>query len=79
MTFVEYLEQTMARLGMDAEQFAEACGLGPSVVFRWQRAGFVPNIGNARKFAEVAGVPLLEVLVAAGQISEQEARGYAGR
>lgn len=78
MAFVDYLEQTMARLGMDAEGFAGACGLSPSVVFRW-RLGYVPDIGNARKFAEVAGVPLLEVLVAAGRISEQEARGYSGR
>lgn len=75
-TFVDYLEQTMARLGMDAEQFAEACGLSPSVVFRWHRAGYVPNVGNARKFAEAAGVPLLEVLVAADHITEAEARAY---
>ncbi len=70
--FVEYLEEHLSRNDWTVYQFCERSGLAPSVVFRW-RKGFRPNIGNARLMADALHVPLLEVLVKAGQLSQEEA------
>lgn len=75
-SFVAYFEASLWRLGVTVDQLADTSGISPSVIYRW-RHGYVPNIDNARKYARAIGVPLMEVLIASGQVSEEEARIYA--
>ncbi len=70
--FATYIEGHLARRGWEVSDLAARAGLSPSVIHRW-RKGYRPNLDNARLVAKALGVPILEVLLAAGQLTPDEA------
>jgi transcriptional regulator with XRE-family HTH domain len=52
---------------------AQKSGISQSVISRWSRGETTPSVENARALAQALHRPLLEVLVAAGIVTEEEA------
>jgi transcriptional regulator with XRE-family HTH domain len=53
---------------------ANSSGLNRSGIQRWKAGTLRPDVDNARRLAEAFGRPLLEVLVAADILTEEEAK-----
>ncbi|MFI9817786.1 helix-turn-helix domain-containing protein [Saccharothrix variisporea] len=71
--FWNYLEARMERAGLSTSDLVRAVGVHRSRLTDWRRGRSV-SVETARALAGLFGVPLLEVLVAAGVISADEAR-----
>lgn len=72
--FADYLRAHLDRHGWNAAQLARASGISASVIGRWLSRDTVPSLDNARAIAVGIKRPLLEVLVAAGLLTAEEAR-----
>lgn len=69
--FVNYLDRQLQERNWSVKELSRRSGLATSVIFRW-RKGFRPNIANARLLAQTLDVPIIEVLVEAGQLTLRE-------
>jgi transcriptional regulator with XRE-family HTH domain len=64
-----YLESA----GLTQAELARRSGLAESMVSRWLRGLNQPDVPNLRRVRPVLGVPMLELIVAAGYLSLEEA------
>jgi transcriptional regulator with XRE-family HTH domain len=68
-----YLESAMRSAGLTQAELARRTGLAESMVSRWLRGLNQPDVPNLRRVGPVLGVPMLELIVAAGYLSLEEA------
>ena len=68
-----YLESAMRSAGLSQAELARRTGLAESMVSRWLRGLNQPDVPNLRRVGPVLGVPMLELIVAAGYLSLEEA------
>jgi transcriptional regulator with XRE-family HTH domain len=64
----------MRSAGLTQAELARRSGLAESMVSRWLRGLNQPDVPNLRRVGPVLGVPMLELLVAAGHVTQDEAR-----
>src|SRR5690606_8880663 len=76
-SFAEFIDAQLKRKGWSIRQCAAETGLSESLIHRWRTNNYTPNIANARTFAHGVGVSVLDVLIASGQISPEEAHSSA--
>jgi transcriptional regulator with XRE-family HTH domain len=73
--WAEWLGERMQVLGFDANSdLARATGVPDSVISRWRTTGTTPSIGQLRRLQGALQMSLVELLVAAGHLSADEAR-----
>ncbi|GAB3472222.1 helix-turn-helix domain-containing protein [Actinophytocola sediminis] len=72
--FARWLEDQLAALEENVTDFARRSDIHRSVVARWKSGSHRPDVDNARRLAEATGRPLLEVLVVAEIMTEDEAK-----
>lgn len=58
----------------NAADLAKRIGVADATVSRWKEGGAQPQVDVCRRLATVLGVPVLEVLVAAGHLTRSEAQ-----
>jgi transcriptional regulator with XRE-family HTH domain len=63
----------MRSAGLTQAELARRSGLAESMVSRWLRGLNQPDVPNLRRVSPVLGVPMLELIVAAGYLSLEEA------
>ena len=63
----------MRSAGLSQAELARRTGLAESMVSRWLRGLNQPDVPNLRRVGPVLGVPMLELIVAAGYLSLEEA------
>ena len=63
----------MRSAGLTQAELARRSGLAESMVSRWLRGLNRPDVPNLRRVRPVLGVPMLELMVAAGYLSLEEA------
>ena len=63
----------MRSSGLTQAELARRSGLAESMVSRWLRGLNQPDVPNLRRVRPVLGVPMLELIVAAGYLSLEEA------
>jgi len=68
-----YLESAMRSAGLTQAELARRSGLAESMVSRWLRGLNQPDVPNLRRVGPVLGVSMLELVVAAGYLSLEEA------
>jgi transcriptional regulator with XRE-family HTH domain len=68
-----YLESAMRSAGLTQAELARRTGLAESMVSRWLRGLNQPDVPNLRRVGPVLGVPMLELIVAAGYLTLEEA------
>lgn len=74
-TWQEYLRSAMAAVGIaNAADLTRRTGVNESQVSRWLRGLGQPDLANLRRIAPALGRPLLELTVAAGHLSPDEAK-----
>lgn len=71
--FGEYLRAELKKRDMSAYQLSEKTGIAQPVLSRWMGGKTVPTIDNLRPVAEALNLPLLELVVRAGLLTEEEA------
>lgn len=69
--FGAYLRHAMDSAKLTAADLGRAAGVANSVVSRWFR-GSVPSIENLRLLSPALGVPMRELVVAAGHLLPEE-------
>jgi transcriptional regulator with XRE-family HTH domain len=69
-----YLDAAMRSAGLSQAELARRTGLAESMVSRWLRGLNQPDVPNLRRLGPVLGVPMLELLVAAGHVTLAEAQ-----
>jgi transcriptional regulator with XRE-family HTH domain len=69
-----YLESAIRSAGLTQAELARRSGLAESMVSRWLRGLNQPDVPNLRRVRPVLGVPMLELLVAAGHVTLEEAQ-----
>ncbi|GAA0252158.1 hypothetical protein GCM10010492_60810 [Saccharothrix mutabilis subsp. mutabilis] len=70
--FWSYLEARMEEAGLSTSDLVRAVGVHRSRLTDWRR-GKSLSMDTARALARLFSVPLLEVMVAAGQLTDDEA------
>lgn len=80
--FAEYVRQAAVDAGYDIEgrgggkkAIAQATGMSPSSVGRMLAGQTLPDPGQLEKLANVLRVPLIELLVRSGVVSEEAVQG----
>ena len=63
----------MRSAGLTQAELARRSGLAESMVSRWLRGLNQPDVPNLRRVRPVLGVPMLELIVAAGYLTLEEA------
>jgi transcriptional regulator with XRE-family HTH domain len=63
----------MRSAGLSQAELARRSGLAESMVSRWLRGLNQPDVPNLRRVRPVLGVPMLELIVAAGYLTLEEA------
>lgn len=63
----------MRSAGLTQAELARRSGLAESMVSRWLRGLNQPDVPNLRRVRPVLGVPMLELMVAAGYLTLEEA------
>lgn len=64
----------MGATGFDSNsELARSTGVPDSVISRWRTSGTVPSIAQLRRLQSALQVSLLELVVAAGHLSKEEA------
>jgi transcriptional regulator with XRE-family HTH domain len=63
----------MRSAGLTQAELARRSGLAESMVSRWLRGLNQPDVPNLRRMRPVLGVPMLELIVAAGYLTLEEA------
>lgn len=71
--WASYLDASMRGAGLSQAELARRSGLAESMVSRWLRGMNQPDVPNLRRVRPVLGVPMLELLVAAGHLTPDEA------
>lgn len=75
MQWADWLAARMKAVGFGANSdLARATGVPDSVISRWRTSGTTPSIGQLRRLQSALQVSLVELLVAAGHLSAEEAR-----
>ncbi|HVQ93306.1 MAG TPA: helix-turn-helix domain-containing protein [Mycobacteriales bacterium] len=69
-----YLESAIRSSGLTQAELARRSGLAESMVSRWLRGLNQPDVPNLRRVRPVLGVPMLELLVAAGHLTLEESQ-----
>lgn len=69
-----YLRKAMAAKGLGAADLARATGVNQSLISRWLKDEIAPSVENLRRVSKALGIPLLDLLVAAGHVEPGEAR-----
>jgi transcriptional regulator with XRE-family HTH domain len=64
----------MKSAGLTQAQLARQSGVGDAVISRWLNEESQPTIEKLRPLVVPLGVPLLELMVAAGRMEPEEAR-----
>jgi transcriptional regulator with XRE-family HTH domain len=73
--WADWLAARMLALGFEANSdLARATGVPDSVISRWRTSGTTPSIAQLRRLQSALQVSLVELLVAAGHLSAEEAR-----
>lgn len=73
-SWADWLAARMAATGFTANSdLARATGVPDSVISRWRTSGTIPSIGQLRRLCPALQVSLLELLVAAGHLTKDEA------
>lgn len=67
VTFGEWLDRELAKKGWKPADIARSSGIYPSTISKYRNGVQVPHEQQARQLAEALGVPLSEVLEAAGK------------
>jgi transcriptional regulator with XRE-family HTH domain len=68
-----YLDSAMRSAGLTQAELARRSGLAESMVSRWLRGLNQPDVPNLRRVRPALGVPMLELIVAAGYLTLEEA------
>ncbi len=68
-----YLDTAIRAAALTQAELARRSGLAESMVSRWLRGLNQPDVPNLRRVRPVLGVPMLELLVAAGHLTQDEA------
>jgi transcriptional regulator with XRE-family HTH domain len=75
VAWADWLAARMRAVGFEANSdLARATGVPDSVISRWRTSGTQPSIGQLRRLQSALQVSLVELLVAAGHLSAEEAR-----
>ena len=69
-----YLDAAMRSASLSQAELARRSGLAESMVSRWLRGLNQPDVPNLRRVRPVLGVPMLELLVAAGHLTLAESQ-----
>jgi transcriptional regulator with XRE-family HTH domain len=72
-TFGDYLRAELDKRDWNATQLATQAGVSQAIVSRWIRNETVPTIDNLRPLAASLNTTLLDLLVAAGILTPDEA------
>jgi transcriptional regulator with XRE-family HTH domain len=73
--WADWLAARMQAVGFAANSdLARATGVPDSVISRWRTSGTTPSIGQLRRLQSALQVSLVELLVAAGHLTAEEAR-----
>jgi transcriptional regulator with XRE-family HTH domain len=72
--WAQYLEAAMRSAGLTQAELARRSTLAESMVSRWLRGLNQPDIPNLRRVRPILGVTMLELLVAAGHVTLDEAQ-----
>lgn len=70
-----FLETEWDAMDIRPTAWCRSVGLADATVLRW-RDGVEPDLRSLRRVAEALGRPLLDLLVASGYVTEEEAGGY---
>jgi transcriptional regulator with XRE-family HTH domain len=74
VSWADWLGERMDALGFDTNSdLARATGVPDSVISRWRTSGTTPSIGQLRRLQSALQVSLVELLVAAGHLTADEA------
>lgn len=73
----KFIQSALDERSWSGADFERASGIDRSRLVSWRDKGARPSIDNARVVARTFGVPLLEVLVVAEVLTEDEARTTA--
>jgi transcriptional regulator with XRE-family HTH domain len=72
--WADWLIARMLAAGFDSNSaLARNTGVPDSVISRWRTSGTVPSIAQLRRLQSALQVPLLELVVAAGHLTAEEA------
>lgn len=73
-TWAQWLGRRMAELGYGSNSdLARAAGVPDSVISRWRTSGTTPSLGQLRRLQGPLHATLLQLLVAAGHLTPEEA------
>jgi transcriptional regulator with XRE-family HTH domain len=73
-TFGDYLRAELDQRHMTGADLSRASGVANSVISRWLSDETRPSLENVRLIAQNFGRPILEVVVAAGLLTAEEAK-----
>lgn len=72
--WVSYFSHWMDERQLSNAALARTTGLNDSAISKWRRGAAAPDVASCRRIAQAIHRPLLEVLVAAGHLSSEEAK-----
>jgi hypothetical protein len=70
-----FLEKEWAAMKIAPTTWCRQVGIADPTVYRWSQ-GVEPDMKSIRRVAEALGRPVIDVLVAAGYVSAEEAGGH---
>jgi transcriptional regulator with XRE-family HTH domain len=74
LAWADWLAARMRATGFDSNsELARSTSVPDSVISRWRTSGTVPSIAQLRRLQSALQVSLLELVVAAGHLSREEA------
>ena len=76
-SFISFLKEVMRRRKRLPSQLAADLGISHATVIRWMAGADIPNPRSCRVLAEYSGVPVENVLAAAGHLSGISEKGPA--
>lgn len=72
-TWAAYVAALIDTTGGRASDLARRAGINSSIISRWLTTTAQPDLPTLRKISEALHIPLLELLVRSGHLTEQEA------
>lgn len=72
-TWAAYVAALINTTGGRASDLARAAGINNSIISRWLTTTAQPDLPTLRKISDALRIPLLELLVRSGHLTEQEA------
>lgn len=73
-TFGQFFRAARLAAGLTAAQLAEKAGLNQSQISNWEADKNQPSLPLLRKIAPMIGIPVLELAVRAGHMTQAEAK-----